>query len=93
MDGFLYPFSLLFIAVMAFLLNRANHFMPMLIVLAIGAYIIYSHETGYTATDYKNEMVESLDEAAKSKYQHENEIKSNEAKTEMLKSIDEENRY
>lgn len=89
MDGFLYPFSLLFIAVMAFLLNRANHFIPMLIVLAIGAYIIYSHETGYTATDYKNEMVESLDEAAKSKYQHENSLEKNEIKKELLNSLDE----
>lgn len=61
----------------------------MLIVLAIGAYIVYSHETGYTATDYKNEMVESLDEAAKSKYQHEYEIERYEVEKEMLKSIDE----
>ena len=65
MDGFLYPFSLLFIAIMAFLLNRANHFMLMLIVLAAGVYIVYTHETGHTATDFKNEMVESLDKSAR----------------------------
>jgi len=32
--------------------------------LGIGIYIVYSHETGYTATDFRNETVKSLDESA-----------------------------
>ena len=37
----------------------------MVIVLAIGGYIIYSHETGYSATEFKNEMIDSLDKSAR----------------------------
>ena len=65
MEGFLYPFSLIVIAVIAFALNKTNNFILMAIVLGVGAYIIYTHETGNTASDFKNEMVESLDEAVR----------------------------
>ena len=65
MDGTLYYFALLVIALIAFQLNRTNNTILMLIVLSIGAYIIYVHETGHTATDFKNEMVESLDESTR----------------------------
>jgi uncharacterized membrane protein len=64
MDGILYPASLILIALLAFTFNRSNNNILMIIVLAIGIYIIYSHETGHTATDFKNEMIESIDESA-----------------------------
>lgn len=64
MDGFLYPASLILIALLAFTFNRSNNNILMILVLVIGAYIIYSNETGNTATDFKNEMVESIDESA-----------------------------
>jgi hypothetical protein len=64
MDGLLYPISLLVVALMAVAFYRGNSIKLMLFALAIGVYIIYSHETGYTATDYKNEMVDSINESA-----------------------------
>ena len=65
MDGLIYPVSLIIIALLAFVFNQNNNRLLMFLVLAIGAYIIYSHETGRTATDFKNEMIESIDESAK----------------------------
>lgn len=65
MDGWMYPLSLLIVALMAFTFYQNNSIKMMLLMLAIGVYIIYSHETGYTATDYKNEVIESIDKSAK----------------------------
>lgn len=64
MDGLLYPISLLVVALMAVAFYRGNSVKLMLFALAVGAYIIYSHETGYTATDYKNEVVDSINKSA-----------------------------
>jgi len=64
MDGLLYPISLLVVALMAVAFYRGNSIKLMLFALAIGVYIIYSHETGHTATEYKNEMVDSINESA-----------------------------
>ncbi|HEY9203545.1 MAG TPA: hypothetical protein VIM82_04375 [Sulfurimonas sp.] len=65
MDGIPYTVSLIVIAIMAFALYRGNSFKLMFLVLAVGVYIIYSHETGNTATKYKDEMLESLDKSAR----------------------------
>ncbi len=65
MDGLMYPLSLLIVALMAFTFYRNNSMKMVLLSLAIGVYIIYSHETGYTATDYKNEVIDSIDKSAK----------------------------
>ncbi|WP_320341523.1 hypothetical protein [Sulfurimonas sp.] len=65
MDGIPYIVSLIVIAIMAFALYRGNSFKLMFLVLAVGIYIIYSHETGNTATKYKDEMLESLDKSAR----------------------------
>ncbi|HUH42945.1 MAG: hypothetical protein PHI38_05745 [Sulfurimonas sp.] len=65
MDGIMYPVSLLAIALMAFTFYQNNSIKLMVIVLAIGGYIIYSHETGYSATEFKNEMIDSLDKSAR----------------------------
>ena len=61
----MYPVSLLAIALMAFTFYQNNSIKLMVIVLAIGGYIIYSHETGYSATEFKNEMIDSLDKSAR----------------------------
>ena len=63
MDGFIYPASLLLIAILAFVFNRSNNHGLMFLVLFIGAYIIYSNESGNTATDFKNDMVNSIDKS------------------------------
>ncbi len=65
MDGLMYPLSLLIVVLMAFTFYRNNSMKMVLLSLAIGVYIIYSHETGYTATDYKNEVIDSIDKSAK----------------------------
>lgn len=64
MDGLLYPISLLVVALMAVAFYRGNSIKLMLFALAVGAYIIYSHETGHTATEYKNEVVDSINKSA-----------------------------
>lgn len=65
MDGIMYPVSLIVIAIMAFSFNRNNNSFLMIFVLLVGVYIIYSHETGHTATEFKNNMVQSIDESAR----------------------------
>lgn len=65
MEGTLYLVSLIVVAIMAFALYRGNSFKLMFLVLAVGVYIIYSHETGNTATKYKDEVIESLDKSAR----------------------------
>jgi len=65
MDGIMYPISLIIIAIMAFSFNRNNNSFLMIFVLLVGVYIIYSHETGHTATEFKNSMVQSIDESAR----------------------------
>ena len=61
MDEILYPASLILLALLAFTFNRSNNGKMTLIIIIIAIYIIYSHETGDSATDWKNEMVESMD--------------------------------
>jgi hypothetical protein len=64
MDGSLYPVSLLVVAVMAFYFYRTNNVKLTLFALVVGIYIIYSHNTGVTVTDYKNEVVDSISDSA-----------------------------
>ena len=63
MDGFLYPFSLLVIALLVFSFYRTHNNVLASIILLVGVYIVYTHETGNTATDWKNDMVESVDKS------------------------------
>jgi len=64
MDGIMYPASLVLLALLAFTFNQSNNTKLALLMLLIGIYIVYSQETGDTATDWKNDMVKSLDESA-----------------------------
>jgi hypothetical protein len=61
MDGWMYYGSLLMIGIFAFSMSRTHHNMLAFIALLVGAYLIYSHETGYTATDFRHEMVDKID--------------------------------
>ncbi|MCW8896297.1 hypothetical protein [Sulfurimonas sp.] len=63
MDGFLYPVSLLVVALLVFSFYRTHNNILALIVLFVGIYIVYTHETGSTATDWKNDIVESVDKS------------------------------
>ena len=64
MDDMIYPASLVVIALLVFVLHQNNNSKLALLMLAVGVYIIYSHETGNTATDFKNDMVKSINEGA-----------------------------
>ena len=60
MDGILYPASLVVLALLAFTFNQTNNSKFALLFILIGVYIVYSHETGNTATSFKNELVNDL---------------------------------
>jgi len=64
MDGLVYYGVLFIIIVISFMFYQNNSNRMAVLLLMLGAYIIYSHETGYSATDFKNEMIDSLDESA-----------------------------
>ena len=64
MEDIIYPASLVVIAILVFVLNQNNSSKLALLMLAIGIYIVYSHETGNTATDFKNNMVNSINDGA-----------------------------
>jgi len=64
MDGIFYYFTLAVLGILAYLFFQNHNEKLALLMLLIGIYIVYSHETGYTATDFKNETVESLDKSA-----------------------------
>jgi len=60
MDGILYPASLLLLTILAFTFNQTHNSKLALIALIIGIYIVYSHETGNTATEFKNNLVNDI---------------------------------
>ena len=65
MDGSLiYPVSLVVLGLLVFVLYQNNSMKLMLAVLAIAGYIVYSHETGHTATEFKKDMVDSVEQSA-----------------------------
>jgi hypothetical protein len=65
MDNLTYMGLLVLVVALAFTFYRNNNVKLMLLVLAIGAYIIYSHETGHTATEYKDSLINKIDTSAK----------------------------
>ena len=64
MDGMMYPFSLLLVGMLAYTFNKNHNGKLAILMIGIGIYIVYSHETGYTATDFKNETIQSFDKSA-----------------------------
>lgn len=65
MDGSLYFISLVVVGLLTIAFYRSNNTKLMLLVLAVGAYIIYSHESGNTPSKFKDEMIESIDKSAR----------------------------
>ncbi len=63
MEGMMYPISLAILAVLAFFFNQTNNSFIVLVLVMAGVYIVYSHETGNTATDFKNEIIQEADKA------------------------------
>jgi hypothetical protein len=65
MDDMIYPASLVVVAALAFMFYRNKSTILMVLVLAVGAYIIFSHETGYSSSTLKSQIAESIDESVK----------------------------
>ena len=66
MDGMLYPISIFLLSLFAFTFYKSNNTVLAMIMVVIGIYIIYSQETGHTVTEFKNDMVDTANEAAHS---------------------------
>ncbi|MEN8302476.1 MAG: hypothetical protein ABFQ64_00225 [Campylobacterota bacterium] len=64
MDGMFYYLTLAVLGILAYTFFQNHNEKLALLMLLIGIYIVYSHETGNTVTEFKNEAVESLDESA-----------------------------
>lgn len=62
MDGWMYYGSLFVIAMFIFSMTRTHNNFLAFIALMVGVYLVYSHETGYTATDFRHDMVNTIDE-------------------------------
>ncbi len=64
MDGMLYYGVLALLIGLAYMFFQHNSTGLLLITVVVGIYIVYSHTTGHTATEFKNEMVHSINEEA-----------------------------
>ncbi len=64
MDGMFYYLILAVLGILAYTFFQNHNEKLALLMLGIGIYIVYSHETGFTATEFKNETVKSIDESA-----------------------------
>jgi len=57
----IYYGGLVLIAILAWMSYQSDRMLTMLILLAMGAYFIYSHETGNTISDFTDSTVKTLD--------------------------------
>jgi fatty acid desaturase len=64
MDGLLYYGSLLLLIALAYMFFQNNNSLLLLVSIAITVYIVYSHETGHTATEFKDDVVNSINNEA-----------------------------
>lgn len=64
MNGMLYYGALVLLLGLAYMFFQHNNSLLLLITVIIGVYIVYSHETGHTATEFKNEVVNSINDEA-----------------------------
>jgi len=64
MEGYMYVTSLVIIGLLAFMFFRNNNALLLLISLLIGIYVVYSHETGHTVTEFKDKAVNSINKEA-----------------------------
>lgn len=68
MEDWMYYGSLLVVLIISVNFFRGGHLMLTAATLAVGAWIIYSHEENVTYQDVKSNIVKSIDETAKSEY-------------------------
>lgn len=65
MEDFIYPLSLLLAAALAFIFYRNNSHVLMLLSIAALVYMVYSHETGFSSQNIKEQISETIDESLK----------------------------
>lgn len=63
MDGYIYIGSLAVTLLAALMFYKNNNINLMLLMIGIAGYIVFSHETGHTATEFKNSVVDSIDKS------------------------------
>ena len=68
MDEMLYPISIILLVIFAFTFYKSNNTILAMILVVIGIYIIYSQETGHTATEFKNNMVDTVHDSTEYGY-------------------------
>ena len=65
----LYPATIVVLLILAYMQWQINAKKTMVLILVVLGYIIYSHETGHSLTQFKDDSVESFDKAVgNSKY-------------------------
>ncbi len=64
-QSWIYPGTVVVLLILAYMQWQINATKTMVLVLVILAYIVYSHETGHTLTELKNEAVDSFNAAVK----------------------------
>jgi hypothetical protein len=68
MSGSMYYISLVAVAIIAIHFFRRGHFVMSLAALAVGAWVVYSHEEQITYDSIKHDVYTTIDDAAKSEY-------------------------
>ncbi len=59
----MYYGGLILIAILAWMSYNSDRMITTILLLVMGAYFIYSHNTGNTVTDFTTETVDSINEA------------------------------
>jgi Ca2+/Na+ antiporter len=62
MEGFMYPATLIFLTLVAWMFYRDNSLVLMSLAIFVAIYVVYSQETGHTATEFKNNIIKDIDQ-------------------------------
>ncbi|WP_345987521.1 hypothetical protein WCX18_10340 [Sulfurimonas sp. HSL1-2] len=68
-ESWLYPATIVVLLILAYMQWQINAKKTMILILVVLGYIIYSHETGHSLTEFREQAVEDFDKAVgNSKY-------------------------
>lgn len=68
-ESWLYPGTLIVLAILAYMQWQINAIKTMFLIFIVMGYIVWSHETGHSLGELRQEAVESFDDAVgNSKY-------------------------
>lgn len=60
----MYYGGLVLIAILAYMSYNSNRIITAVLLLALGGYFIYSHNTGVSISDYSEKAIEEFDKGA-----------------------------